>query len=284
MSVTGTKTYSDSRRRDDAVRARARAHEPVELAAGQARSRHRSREAGPGSPAGTRQQEADQQDVCDMAQSQVERKVAALTALGYKVPTVSRPRRHRPASPACRAVKVLRPCDQFVSADGHEAHPVDRPLEDHQGAPAAPSVALAVVRGGKPLTVRVPVIVAEHAHHRRRAVAPFQRPGPHQSSTRATSAARRPVSPSRSRSSTRSRRASSPVASRSRSREPSIPTETSARSAACRRRRSRPAARTRRSSSSPPVPTTVAGRISRPHASASARMSRSRRCRRWPRR
>ena len=45
VSVTRHEGVCRSQRRDDAVRARARAREPVELAAGEARSRHRSREA-----------------------------------------------------------------------------------------------------------------------------------------------------------------------------------------------------------------------------------------------
>ena len=39
---------------------------------------------------GHSQQEADLQDVCDMAQSQDSARVAALTALGYNVPVVRR--------------------------------------------------------------------------------------------------------------------------------------------------------------------------------------------------
>ena len=80
------------------------------------------------------QQEADLQDVCDMSQSQDSARVAALTALGYKVPVAARPRRRRTAAhrhdagrerAAGRAApvsadKVLQPCDQLVSADGHE--------------------------------------------------------------------------------------------------------------------------------------------------------------------
>jgi PDZ domain-containing protein len=117
------------------------------------------------------QQEADLQDVCDMSQSQDSARVAALTALGYKVPVepglevvglphtvTTRGAKGAPVQHPVFAHTVLRPCDQLVSADGHKlTHENDLSKIIKAQRPGT-EVALSVVRGGKPLTVQAKVV------------------------------------------------------------------------------------------------------------------------------
>ena len=100
-----------------------------------------------------------------MAQSQVERQGRG--ALGARLPRADR----RPASavdstssPACPTVKVLRPCDQILAADGHELHPVDDLSKILKSHPVGSTVALRIVRAGQTMTVRVPVASSQNTH------------------------------------------------------------------------------------------------------------------------
>jgi len=112
---------------------------------------------------GNSQQETDQQDVCDMAQAQSNAKVAALSALGYHVPTV-------PGLAVIDlfaglpAVKVLRPCDHILAADGHDvtrSTELSKILKSH---PVGSTVALRIERAGQTMTVRVPVTSSQNTH------------------------------------------------------------------------------------------------------------------------
>jgi len=123
---------------------------------------------------GNSQQEADLQDVCDMSQSQVNAKVAALTTLGYHVPTlpglaiVDLPRNFYTQGPGGKlvphllhAVDVLQPCDTVVSADGHpvnQAADLTKVVRAHK---PGTDVAVGVERGGKKLTEHVEVVSEE---------------------------------------------------------------------------------------------------------------------------
>jgi PDZ domain-containing protein len=108
---------------------------------------------------GTSQKFANEQDVCDMSQSQVSARVAALEALGYHVPVL-------PGldivgmDPALPAYKVLQPCDEIVSADGRRLKQTSDLSKIVKGHRPGSSVSLGIVRGGKPQTVRVPVAAA----------------------------------------------------------------------------------------------------------------------------
>lgn len=106
---------------------------------------------------GNSQQEADRQDVCDMTQAQAAARVAALTALGYHVP--SEPGLDVADLPAgLPAVKVLQPCDRILAADGRDlTQPGDlsKIVRAHKVGTA---VSLRVVRAGRTLTLRVPVV------------------------------------------------------------------------------------------------------------------------------
>jgi PDZ domain-containing protein len=118
------------------------------------------------------QQEADLQDVCDMSQSQDSARVAALTALGYKVPPFpglavdSLPHGFDTGNGVTGttvfhplpAHKVLQPCDTILSADGHQLKQPDDLSKIIKSHKAGSSVTLGIVRGGKHMTVRVPVV------------------------------------------------------------------------------------------------------------------------------
>ena len=117
------------------------------------------------------QQEADLQDVCDMSQSQDSARVAALTALGYKVPVepglevvdlphtiTTRGAKGALVQHPVFADTVLRPCDQLVSADGHKLTHEDDLSKIIKAQRPGTEVALSVVRGGKPLTVHAKVV------------------------------------------------------------------------------------------------------------------------------
>jgi len=112
---------------------------------------------------GNSQQEADEQDVCDMSQSQISAQVAALTTLGY----------HVAASPGLEvadlpaglpAVKVLQPCDQIVAADGHEIKQPDDLSKIIRAHRVGTTVALTIVRAGHTLTAHVPVVAEQQTH------------------------------------------------------------------------------------------------------------------------
>jgi PDZ domain-containing protein len=108
----------------------------------------------------------DAQGVCDMAQSKVGARVAALTELGYKVKlaphvdVVGFPRGENKAKQpiAFPAENVLYPCDEVIAVDGHDvtrATDVSKLIAKH--APGS-SVTLDVIRDGKPVTAAVPVV------------------------------------------------------------------------------------------------------------------------------
>ena len=120
---------------------------------------------------GRSQHETDLQDVCDMSQSQDSARVAALRALGYKVPvmrglqTLSLPHTFSTGSKGEPTVqhdlfvwKVLEPCDQIVSADGHELQQPDDLSKIVKSQRPGSSVALGIVRAGKPMTVHARVV------------------------------------------------------------------------------------------------------------------------------
>jgi PDZ domain-containing protein len=129
------------------------------------------------------QHEVDLEDVCAMSQSQDDARVAALRALGYKVPTqpglqtVSLP--HGFSTPAnanatgktdtttktdttvthpLYAWKSLQPCDQILSADGQKLKQPDDLSKIIKAKAPGSSVELGVSRGGKPLTVESRVV------------------------------------------------------------------------------------------------------------------------------
>ncbi len=106
---------------------------------------------------GNSQQEADRQDVCDMSQSQTAARVAALTALGYHVPVL--PGLDVADLPAgLPAVKVLQPCDQILAADGRKLTQPGDLSKIVKAHAVGTTVSLLVVRAGRTLTVRVPVV------------------------------------------------------------------------------------------------------------------------------
>ncbi len=108
-------------------------------------------------------QEVNEQDVCDMAQSQVAAKVAALTALGRPVSVL--PGLVVAGLPSdLPAVKVLRPCDQIVAADGHVVRQPGDLARIIAAHPAGTSVALEIDRAGKTTTVHVPVVASGGRH------------------------------------------------------------------------------------------------------------------------
>jgi PDZ domain-containing protein len=120
---------------------------------------------------GTSQKFADQQAVCDMSQSQVTARVAALRALGYEVPALPglsvvgmRPAFQYEASKGVvksiplPAIKVLQPCDQVLGADGHAITQPDDLSKVVKGHEPGTKVALRIDRGGKQQTVQVPVV------------------------------------------------------------------------------------------------------------------------------
>ena len=127
---------------------------------------------------GRTQKETDLQDVCDMAQSQDDARVAALKALGYKVPvvrglqTVDLPhtfsteattKNGPPVSHNLYAWKVLQPCDQIVSADGHQLKQPDDLSKIVKTHPVGSTVELGITRSGKPLTVHAKVVQGPQA-------------------------------------------------------------------------------------------------------------------------
>lgn len=122
---------------------------------------------------GRSRQEEEEQDVCDMSQSQVAARVAALTALGYDVPVVGGldivglPKHYDEKGPGGTTVtrdfpaaKLLHACDAIVAADGHvlkEPEDLSKIVKSHR---AGTNVALRIRRAGKVRTVHVPVVAA----------------------------------------------------------------------------------------------------------------------------
>ena len=126
---------------------------------------------------GSTQQQADLQDVCDMSQAQNAARVAALTALGERVPVVpglsifDLPAEYGTPGPGRTtvvhkfpAIQVLRPCDLILSADGHVLKQPDDLSSIVKAHAVGTSVVLGIVRAGKHLTVRVPVIDDNGTH------------------------------------------------------------------------------------------------------------------------
>ena len=106
-----------------------------------------------------------------MSQSQDSARVAALTALGYKVPVepglevvglphtiTTRGAKGALVQHPVFAYTVLRPCDQLVSADGHKLTHEDDLSKIIKAQHPGTEVALSVVRGGKPMTVHAKVV------------------------------------------------------------------------------------------------------------------------------
>ena len=126
---------------------------------------------------GHSQRDADRQDVCDMTQSQISARVAALTALGYRVPVISGldvinlPESYDETGPDGKTVtrdfpaaKVLQPCDEIVAADGHvlkQPNDLSKYVKAHR---AGTAIALRIVRAGHTQTVSVPVVAALNTH------------------------------------------------------------------------------------------------------------------------
>jgi PDZ domain-containing protein len=112
---------------------------------------------------GNTQQVADEQDVCDMSQSQSSAQVAALTTLGYHISILPGVQvANLPAG--LPAVTVLHPCDQIVSADGRkitQPNDLSTVVKSHR---VGTSVVLGIVRAGHALTVRVPVVAPQQTH------------------------------------------------------------------------------------------------------------------------
>jgi PDZ domain-containing protein len=120
---------------------------------------------------GTSQRFADLQAVCDMTQSQNSARVAALRALGYKVPVspgldvVGLPPAYsyKAANGVVKSIKlpaynVLQPCDEIVGADGHtltQSSDLTKIVKSHKPGTA---VTLRIARGGHQQTVEVPVV------------------------------------------------------------------------------------------------------------------------------
>jgi PDZ domain-containing protein len=126
---------------------------------------------------GSTQQQADRQDVCDMSQSQNAARVAALTALGDRVPVLpglsifDLPADYGTTGPGGTtvthkfpAIQVLRPCDVILSVDGHvlkQPSDLSRVVRAHG---VGTSVVLGILRDGHDQTVRVPVIDDNGTH------------------------------------------------------------------------------------------------------------------------
>lgn len=109
---------------------------------------------------GTSQRFADLQAVCDMTQSQNSARVAALRALGYKVPAV--PGLDVVGLPvSLPAYKILRPCDEIVGADGHALTQSDDLSKIIQSHRPGTRVALGIERDGKQQTIEVPVVAVQ---------------------------------------------------------------------------------------------------------------------------
>jgi len=126
---------------------------------------------------GSTQQQADRQDVCDMSQSQNAARVAALTALGDRVPVLpglsifDLPPVYGTPGPGRTtvthkfpAIQVLRPCDLILSADGHEVKKPDDLSRIVKAHAVGTSVSIGILRDGRNQTVRVPVIDANGSH------------------------------------------------------------------------------------------------------------------------
>lgn len=112
---------------------------------------------------GNSQQEADEQDVCDMSQSQISAQVAALTTLGYHV-SISPGLEVADLPAGLPAVNVLQPCDQIVAVDGHtikQPNDLSNVVRAHR---VGTTVVLGIVRAGHALTVHVPVVDVQHTH------------------------------------------------------------------------------------------------------------------------
>jgi PDZ domain-containing protein len=120
---------------------------------------------------GTSQRFADLQAVCDMTQSQNSARVAALRALGYKVPVmpgldvIGLPPSYsyKTADGVAKSIKlpaydVLRPCDEIVGADGQtlgQSADLSKIVKSHK---PGTSIALRIARDGHEQTVKVPVV------------------------------------------------------------------------------------------------------------------------------
>jgi Lon-like protease len=114
---------------------------------------------------GVPEKHPDEQGVCDMTQSKVAARVAALEALGYKVKTAPGvdvsgfPRGEKKGGGTLTfpAEDVLFPCDEIVAIDGHaiaSQADVKKRIESHR---VGTNVTLRIIRDGHPLTVKVPV-------------------------------------------------------------------------------------------------------------------------------
>jgi PDZ domain-containing protein len=119
---------------------------------------------------GTSQRFTDQQAVCDMSQSQIDAQVAALRALGYKVPTmpglsvvgILKDYSYKTSAGVVNTIplpayNVLEPCDEVLGADGHAIKQPDDLSKIVKGHKPGSKVALRIVRNGKQQTVEVPV-------------------------------------------------------------------------------------------------------------------------------
>ena len=132
VSVTRHEDVPRSQRRDDAVRARARARQPVELAAGEARPRHRPREAGPDITGGNTPAAKPTCKTSATCRSRRMRRASprsrrsATTCRSFRVSTSSASAAYDTG--AEREARSSQPCPrqgaaavrQIVSADGHE--------------------------------------------------------------------------------------------------------------------------------------------------------------------
>jgi Lon-like protease len=105
---------------------------------------------------GRTQQQANQQDVCDMSQSQDTARVAALTALGYRVPVIPGLSVDALAD-GYPAIKVLRPCDQILAVDGHDLKQATDLSKVVRAQRVGSTVTLRISRGGREQTVKVAV-------------------------------------------------------------------------------------------------------------------------------
>jgi PDZ domain-containing protein len=114
---------------------------------------------------GDTQEHLNEQGVCDMTQSKISARAAALSALGDKVKVlpgvdiVGFPQGATAKGVAIRfpAEKVLLPCDEIAAVDGHEVTPttdISTLISRHR---PGTNVVLRIIRSGHPLTVKVPV-------------------------------------------------------------------------------------------------------------------------------
>jgi Lon-like protease len=105
--------------------------------------------------------------VCDMTQSQMHARVAALKTLGFRVPTVPgytvADLPQYAGTIALPAYKALEPCDVIVGADGHTLKANDNLSKLIKGHRPGSSVALQVRRDDAVQTVRVPVVEVPQA-------------------------------------------------------------------------------------------------------------------------